>query len=347
MARVKTLPSLVIDLSTLTPAQREMYDSVTREYSKKTINELRRIAKDIGVESPTTLSKKKLVRRIVDREVAAYLPPECLETPQTRLTKEIVNFDGERIKGYLVDEGNGVYRIDDVAVALAIVRKYNLRYGDLAEGLVVNVEGLRKLTLVNNVDGESTDAQREWFDKIKVSRRREFGAMIMSNKAHALLPDLKMGERIIAKGLTIEQVVELSKAYPLCINLFMGVLPEETEKIDLTDKNNFVVGFDSPKKTYVQTAELALNRAKRLSERGKDVLMIVYGFNEIGNDDVERGIFGVGRCFDKGSITVLADVDATNDRKVFARVATRVIENMNEFSDEKAEIAPQDDKDKE
>ena len=273
----------------------------------------------MGVESPTTVPKAELLKRITDWEISKYLPKDEDEA-LGEYTVDLSEVPNERVKGIL-EEKNGEYYVGEALVPVPVLKGARLRIGDLVEG-VCTVGAARVLVVVNNVDGESVKASRESFSTLKSSPRREFGQMLVGTEIGKALPDLQTGERVIIKNMTIEMANAITLAPVASVGLFMGIAPEDEHKIAPA---NFVIPFDCSETESARIAKLALSRAKRLAERGKDVIMAVYGYDYIANRDIERALFGAGRCFSRGSLTIIADVDEDKDGGIYARTATTIV----------------------
>jgi transcription termination factor Rho len=99
-----------------------------------------------------------------------------------------------------------------------------------------------------------------------------------------------------------------------------GVRPEEVtewkraEKVAVTGG-----GFDRPPDELAQIAEMAVERAKRIAERGGDAVVIVDGLDALAPAAARR-VFGAARKTEEaGSVTVVA---ATGDAGELQRLAT-------------------------
>lgn len=318
MARKKKLPSKVVDYDTLSEELKALYDKFYKSFDNSNIYDLRDTAIKMSVESPTTLKKADLVKRITDKAISDYLPSEIKNMAEPwELFKDSVT--GEILRGVFEADGQK-YHVGRVIVPELLVKDAKLRSGDLVEGSVSDIDGQKTLVIIDNVEGEKP-MERKWFEDIATSPRRK-ADFNSGSYAQTLLPDLEYGERVIIKNLSFGDSLKLLDSFDVKVGLFLGLQPEYESQLS---RGSFIVPFDRPKEDTLRIARLALDRAKRLSERGKDVALIVYGFDSLGDRDTERSLFGVGRCFVKGSITVITDLTPEKEYGIFAKIATRII----------------------
>ena len=320
MSRKKRLPTKVVNYENLTDELKGLYDKIYTAFDQKNIFTLREEAMEMAVESPTTLSKEDLMKRMTDRIISDYLPQESKTDEPWEVFKDGIK--GERVRGMYEDIGGG--RIGRVLVPAAVARDAMLRTGDIVEGVVSDLAGGKTLVVINSVEGEVPSKNRKWFADIPVSEKRDFGTLIEGTKASEMLPGLQMGERVIITDMGVEIAKDIIGSFPTSIGLFVGIEPEYESALE---QGNFVASFDCTTSETLRITRLALERAKRLCEHGKDVVLVVYGFDFIGDRDTERAIFGAGRCFSNGSLTVIVDVNKDKDEKIFAKISTRIIEN--------------------
>lgn len=314
-----------MEYENLSDELKRLYDKIYMAYNQRNIIDLREEAKKMFIESPTTLSKENLVKRITDRVISDYLP-------KTFIDKEI-NFDfvkhgifstASEFASGVVDVADGKYKMGNILIPSVIANEAAIRHGDLVEGSVSDLSGTKTLFAISFIDGLTPDVKRRNFDEIPIERRRPFEPPTLGTPAERFFPDLYMGERVIVGNMTKEYAERLAHSFKCGVALFVGLDPEIRS---FADKNFFVVPFDYSKQECLRVARTALERAKRLSERGKNVVFVIYGFDSIGDRDVERAIFGSSRCFECGSITVIADVNKDRDMGAYSKVATRIVEN--------------------
>lgn len=320
MPRTKKLPSIVLDYGSLSEEVKKTYDHYSSKYARENIYKLREIALELKVESPTTLKKDELVKRVTDKKVGMYFSLADKDEPLPAWEATDVS-GGERVKGYFERRGSGNL-VGKAMVPAALCKENKLRIGDIVEGVAADIMGVKTLTVVNSVEGEMPKSDRRNFAEMQAVARRKFGSLIAGTAIETILPGLEMGERVILSNMTRKTAQEILKSVPHSVGLFVGVEPESEAELD----GNFVINFDDTEAEALDKAQLALERAKRMCEWGKDVVFVVHGFNALGNRDAERALFGLGRCFEAGSITVIADVNKDKEYGIFGKIATTIIE---------------------
>jgi transcription termination factor Rho len=250
----------------------------------------------------------------------------------------------EEIAGGVLDilsNGSGFLRVapsghsrGDVYVSPAQIRRCELRSGDEVSGPVrpprrnERHPSLVRVETVNGAEAEPPE-QRPWFAElipVLPSERLEAPAALES------VPFGK-GSRVAVSGppgagastLLREVAKALSEQYPdLAVSVVLaGVRPEEVgewREIGLA-----VVGgsFERPPEAQAQAAELAVERAKRLVERGGDAAVIVDALDALP-PGVRRRLFGAARATEEGgTLTIVAATG--DDHEVLRWASTRIV----------------------
>ncbi len=256
------------------------------ELESKPLSELRNMAfKDYGIQNANRLKKEALVLRLRQEEALR---------------------EGLEIRGgilEIMDEGIGFLRSarysisdDDVYVSQAQLRRYELRSGDLIIGHVRAPReserhwGLLKVETVNGVDPE--DARRrpkfETLTPIFPEKRFDLETRgdILATRMINLITPIGRGQRGLivsppksGKTTILKQIANaISTQYPdvhLMVAL-IGERPEEVTDMDRSvDAEVIASTFDEPVTSHVRTAEIALDRAKRLVEIGRHVVILM------------------------------------------------------------------------
>ncbi|MEV8317381.1 transcription termination factor Rho [Streptomyces sp. NPDC059900] len=236
----------------------------------------------------------------------------------------------------------------DVTVPSALIRRLGLRAGDLVEG--TSGKG-RTLTGVDRVNGHSAEAlrRRARFGDLTPLHPRErlrletpgSGGGSIATRLIDLVAPVGKGQRglIVApprtgKTVLLQQIAAAVGANHPEAHLMVVLLDERPEEV--TDMKRSVRGevlastFDRPAKQHIALAELAVERAKRLTEEGKDVVMLFDSLTRLcraynnaassGGRTLSGGVdaaaiqgpkrlFGAARCAEEGgSLTMLATV---------------------------------------
>jgi transcription termination factor Rho len=191
------------------------------------------------------------------------------------------------------------YRISDqdVYVSQAQLRKYDLRAGDLVIGQVRPPReserhfGLLKVESINGLDPEAGSTRRVVFENLtpifpEVRFDLEIEHDTLAPRLINLIAPIGRGQRGLivsppkaGKTTILKQIANsISTKYPdvhLIIAL-IGERPEEVTDMDRSVDAEVVAStFDEPVTAHVRTAELALERAKRLVEIGRHVVILV------------------------------------------------------------------------
>lgn len=237
----------------------------------------------------------------------------------------------------------------DIYVSQSQIRRFGMRMGDKVAGVArPPKEGERYLSLlkVETIEGEDPEKARNrpQFEKmtpvfpnewLKLETKTE----VLGTRIIDLFSPIGKGQRglivsppyagktwllkEVANGLTANH-----KDLVLMVAL-IGERPEEVTDIERSVKGEvFASNFDQPAEDHTRTAELALEKAKRLAEQGQDVVILLdsitrlaRAFNMIvppsgrtlsgGFDPVAlyppKHFFGAARNLEKaGSLTILA-----------------------------------------
>src|SRR3990167_2734798 len=185
---------------------------------------------------------------------------------------------------------------EDVYISASQIRKFSLRPGDDVVGLGrppkenERYYGLLKVVKVNDVSAEKqgTRAKFEQLtpiypdEKIKL----EIGKVPLSNRVVDIIAPIGMGQRgmIVSppkacKTTILKDIARgISENFPKIhlMAALIGERPEEVTDISRSVKGEVVASnFDEPAEYQTRVAEITLERAKRLVERGMDVVILL------------------------------------------------------------------------
>ncbi len=272
------------------------------ELKAKTPPDLLAFAEELGVENASILRKQDIMfailKTLAENDQAIY----------GEGTLEILS-DGF---GYLRSpQANFLPGPDDIYVSPAQVRRFGLRTGDTVEGQIrAPKDGERYFAMlkVNSVNFEPPEALRHRinFDNLTPlypTRRLKMeieGTEVpkgqQKDNTHRvidLIAPIGMGQRalIVAPPRTGKTVMLQSIAKSISANhpeVFLMVLliderPEEVTDMARTVKGEVVAStFDEPATRHVQVTEMVLEKAKRLVEHKRDVVILLDSITRLG-----------------------------------------------------------------
>jgi transcription termination factor Rho len=229
--------------------------------------------------------------------------------------QENVPFEGEPIDvaGYLDlrDEGYGFLRVkgylpsrDDVYVSVKQTRQLGLRKGDHLEGASRPAgrseknPALLRIDKVNGQDPELAKARPHFedltplFPDEKLRLERDAQPLDMTSRIIDLISPIGKGQRGLIVSppkagkttvmKTIAQSIEENNPEVHVMVLLVDERPEEVTDIRRLVKGDVIAStFDRPSDEHTQVAELAIERAKRMVEEGKDVVIILDGITRL------------------------------------------------------------------
>ncbi|MEW5705227.1 MAG: transcription termination factor Rho [Actinomycetota bacterium] len=194
-----------------------------------------------------------------------------------------------RTQGYLPSEG-------DIYVSLSQIRRFNLRRGDEVEGQVrppkdtEKYNALLRIELVNGVDPESARSRAQFESLTPIYPNERFRLETQPTDITARIIDLiapigkgqrglivsppKAGKTTILKQIANAITTNNPEVYMMA--LLVDERPEEVTDMERSINGEVVSStFDQPADNHVAVAELVLERAKRLVEHGRDVVIML------------------------------------------------------------------------
>jgi len=257
-----------------------------RELKEMVIAELVQIAKDLGVEGATGTRKQELIFKVLQAQteksglIFAEGVLECLP-------------DGF---GFLrAPEYNYLPGPDDIYVSPSQIRRFDLRTGDTVSGQVRKPkEGERYFALikVEAVNFEHPDVVRNkiFFDNLTPLYPLERLTLEvegnMASRVMDLATPMGKGQRalIVAPPRTGKTMLLQALASSIAHNnpevvlivLLIDERPEEVTDMQRSVKGEVVSStFDEPATRHVQVADMVIEKAKRLVEHKKDVVILL------------------------------------------------------------------------
>ncbi|MGI8931218.1 MAG: transcription termination factor Rho [Sphingomicrobium sp.] len=268
-----------------------------KDLKKNTPAELVSIAEEVGIEGASTMRKQDLMFSIL--KVRAENGAEIMGMG----TIEVLN-DGF---GFLRSpEANYLAGPDDIYVAPNHVRRFGLRTGDTVEGEIrAPKDGERyfALTRVSQINFDDPEAVRHRvnFDNLtplypdSKLRLDTLDPTVKDKSARVIdiVAPLGKGQRalIVAPPRTGKTVLLQNIAKAITDNhpeVFLIVLLIDERPEEVTDMQRSVNGevvsstFDEPAQRHVQVAEMVIEKAKRLVENKKDVVILLDSITRLG-----------------------------------------------------------------
>ena len=255
------------------------------ELESKTLDELRGIAKDSEIVGYNHMKKQDLVLRLM----RAHAEKRGLGLRGGVL--EIVDDSMGFLRG-----GNLMPSHDDIYVSQSQLRRFSLRTGDMVLGQVrapkdsEKYHGLIRVESVNGLDPEEAKRRPHFEALTPIFPEERFdletNRYTISTRMINLVAPIGKGQRGLivsppkaGKTTVLKEIANaISKKYEqvhLMVAL-IGERPEEVTDMDRSVDAEVVAStFDEPVTSHVRTAEMALQRAKRLVETGRDVVILL------------------------------------------------------------------------
>ena len=270
------------------------------ELKKKSSEELIKKAEDLTIENPSTLRKQEILFAILKK-----------------LAENNEEITGGGVLEVLQDgfgflraiESNYLPGPDDIYVSPSQIRRFGLRTGDSVEGQIrAPKDGERYFALlkVGQINYESPEKGRNKiaFDNLTPLYPDKQLKMEIENSKAEKNPDLTpriidliapigKGQRSLVisppkagKTIMLQNIAQsISANYPECylMVLLIDERPEEVTDMQRTVKGEVISStFDEPATRHVAVAEMVIEKAKRLVEHKKDVIILLDSITRLG-----------------------------------------------------------------
>ncbi len=261
------------------------------ELENKTLSELREIARDMGISGYSRLKKQDLVLRLL----------------KAKAEQQGYIFGGGVLE--IVEDGIGFLRSDhflpgpeDIYVSQSQIRRFNLRTGDMVVGQIrppketERYYGLLRVEAVNGLDPEAAKHRPHFDDLTPIFPNQMFDLEtephILATRLLNLVAPIGRGQRGLivsppkaGKTVLLKQIANAITTKYKDVHLMVvliGERPEEVTDMDRSVEAEVVAAtFDAPVQDQVRVAEMALERAKRLVECGRDVVILLDGITRL------------------------------------------------------------------
>jgi transcription termination factor Rho len=263
----------------------------------KTPTELLSFAEEVGVENASSMRKQEQMFAIL-KQLAAK-DTEIIGTGVVEVLSDGFGFLRSPDANYLPGP-------DDIYISPSQIRRFSLRSGDTVEGQIRGPkDGERYFALlkVNTINFEDPDKQRHkvHFDNLTPLYPTQWMKLEIedptikdiSQRVIDVVAPLGKGQRalIVAQPRTGKTVLlqniahSIAKNHPECylIVLLIDERPEEVTDMQRSVKGEVISStFDEPATRHVQVSEMVIEKAKRLVEHKRDVVILLDSITRLG-----------------------------------------------------------------
>lgn len=275
------------------------------------LTELKDLAKENNIKNISKLKKDELIEMLsqILNQNNSIKREEKVEKEENNTSEEMSGYklttEGDEIVEGILDilpDGYGFLRGDnylstpkDVYISMVQIRRFKLDTGDIIKGISRFREGEKfpSLIFVGEVNGESPEkaAKRKRFDELTPIYPDERIKLETTSNEYAmriidLISPIGKGQRgMIVAPPKVGKTTLLKKiANSITVNhpeielivLLIDERPEEVTDMKRSIKGDVIYStFDELPEHHVKVAEMVLERAKRLTEHGKDVIILL------------------------------------------------------------------------
>ncbi|MEW5946160.1 MAG: transcription termination factor Rho [bacterium] len=256
-----------------------------QELESKTVQDLWKVAAENGIKSPQRYRKQELIFKIME-----------VQTARNGLIFEEGTLE-------LLNEGYGFLRINtsidslkDVYVSASQAKRFMLRPGDLVSGQIrppkdnERFHSLLRVEAVNGVDPEQSKNRPKFDELVPIYPDRRLKmecdptdispriidiiAPVGRGQRGLIVSPPKAGKTILLKK--IANSVTTNHPDVVLMALLIDERPEEVTDFKRSVKGEVISStFDERPEHHISVAELVLERAKRMVEIGKDVIILL------------------------------------------------------------------------
>ena len=271
-----------------------------QELKKNSSEQLVTQAEELGVENASTLRKQEILFAILKK--LAEKGEEITGSGTLQLLQDGFGF-------LRAMESNYLPGADDIYISPSQIRRFGLRTGDTVEGPVRSPkEGERYFALlqVSKINFEDPEKVRHKiaFDNLTpLYPDKQLVMEVESNKTEKkpdltarlidLVSPIGKGQRSLiisppkaGKTMILQSIANsISANHPECylMVLLIDERPEEVTDMQRTVKGEVISStFDEPAQRHVAVAEMVIEKAKRLTEHKKDVVILLDSITRLG-----------------------------------------------------------------
>ena len=271
-----------------------------QELKKNSSEQLITQAEELGVENASTLRKQEILFAILKK--LAEKGEEITGSGVLQMLQDGFGFLRAMESNYLPGP-------DDIYISPSQIRRFGLRTGDTVEGPVrAPKEGERYFALlqVSKINFEDPEKMRHKiaFDNLTpLYPNKQLLMEVESNKTEKkpdltarlidLISPIGKGQRSLiisppkaGKTMILQSIAKsISSNHPECylMVLLIDERPEEVTDMQRTVKGEVISStFDEPAQRHVAVAEMVIEKAKRLTEHKKDVVILLDSITRLG-----------------------------------------------------------------
>ncbi|HTU02596.1 MAG TPA: transcription termination factor Rho [Candidatus Sulfotelmatobacter sp.] len=265
------------------------------ELKKKSVAELHAMAEELNITNYSGLRKQDLIFRIEQN---------LLDTDTVLRGEGVLEILPEGYGFLRSQDWNYLYGPDDIYVSPSQIKRFDLRTGDTILGQVrPPKEGERYLALlkVETVNGDEPEKakHRIAFDNLRprypderLRLERKDGDLSMrvmdilcpigKGQRGLIVSPPKAGKTILMQKLANSIIENHPEVY--LIVLLIDERPEEVTDMEENVKGAEVISstFDEPADRHVQVSDMVIEKAKRMVEHGKDVVILLDSITRLG-----------------------------------------------------------------
>ena len=253
--------------------------------SVRTLADLRKLAKEFGVNTPLSVRKDDLIIALLKAQA------ESMNYRFGGGTLEILpeNFGFLRPKGMLPTD-------NDVYLSSSQIRRFGLRNGDVIWGLIrpprdqEHYEALLRVETVNFSDPEHSRRRPVFAQLTPIFPNKrlnlEFDAKDLATRLVNMFAPIGFGQRALivsppkaGKTTLLKRIacaISANNPDVIIMALLIDERPEEVTDIARTIDGEVIAStFDRPADEHIRVANLALEKAKRLVEAKRDVVILL------------------------------------------------------------------------
>jgi transcription termination factor Rho len=264
------------------------------EMKTKTISDLVQVAQDLSITGISGLRKQDLIFKILEAQTE----------------KNGLIFGSGVLE--ILPEGYGFLRSpnynylpgpDDIYVSPSQIKRFDLRTGDTVSGQVrPPKESERYFALLRveavNLENPETSKSKILFDNLtplypQEKIKLEYNAEELSTRVMDLLCPVGKGQRGLivsppkaGKTMLLQRIANaITTNHPeiYLIILLIDERPEEVTDMERSVKAEVISStFDEPPTRHVQVADMVIEKAKRMVEHGKDVVILLDSITRLG-----------------------------------------------------------------